>query len=130
MSRPFKCRCIGCEPGINYFKPRGISSAELKEVVLSLDELEAIRLADFEGLYQEEAAKRMGISRQTLGRIVESAHKKVCDAIINLKALDISGGNYVIGRSNQKRCCRCNNKFMLTENISNRICPKCKKLKI
>ena len=58
MSRPFKCRHIGCEPGTKYFKPRGIPLTELQEVVLTVDEFEAVRLADLEGLYQEAAAKR------------------------------------------------------------------------
>jgi Predicted DNA-binding proteins len=58
-------------------------------VSLSLDELEAIRLADYEGLYQEEAAARMKISRQTLGRILNLAHRKVAEALIQGKALKI-----------------------------------------
>ena len=61
-----------------YFKPRGIPSVDLQEVVLSLDEFEAIRLADHEQVYQEEAATRMNISRQTFGRIIGAAHKKDC----------------------------------------------------
>jgi predicted DNA-binding protein (UPF0251 family) len=54
-----------------------------------LDEVEAIRLADLEDLYQEQAAKKMNISRQTFGNIIHSAHKKIADAIINGKALQI-----------------------------------------
>ncbi|MEN6623799.1 MAG: DUF134 domain-containing protein [Smithella sp.] len=92
MSRP-KCNRVICGiPDKNYFKPRGIPSSELTEIVLTLDEYEAIRLADYEQLYQEEAAGRMNISRQTFGRIVESAHKKIADVLINGKALKIEGG--------------------------------------
>ena len=94
MSRPFKCRCISCEPGINCFKPRGISLVGLQEVILTVDEFEAIRLADLEGLYQEPAAKKMKISRQTFGNIISSAHEKIADAIINGKAIKIAGGVY------------------------------------
>jgi predicted DNA-binding protein (UPF0251 family) len=94
MSRPFKCRHIGCEPGTTYFKPRGIPLFELQEVVLTVDEFEALRLADLEGLYQEEAAKKMKISRQTFGNIISSAHGKIADAIINGKAIKIEGGVY------------------------------------
>ena len=54
--------------------------------------MEAIRLADLEGMYQEHAAENMGISRQTFGRIIESAHKKVAEALIKGKALRIEGG--------------------------------------
>jgi len=57
-----------------------------------VDELEAIRLADLHGLYQEDAAKQMNVSRQTLGRILESAHKKIADTLVNGKALLIEGG--------------------------------------
>ena len=75
MPRPKCCRHVCGVPNKNYFKPRGIPASDLKEVVLSLDEYEAIRLADYEQLYQEEAAARMNISRQTFGRIIEAAHK-------------------------------------------------------
>ena len=92
MPRP-KCNRQVCGvPDKNYFKPRGIPSVDLQEVVLSLDEFEAIRLADYEQLYQEEAAGRMNISRQTFGRIIEAAHKKIADVLINAKALKIEGG--------------------------------------
>ncbi len=89
MSRPKKCRCIGCTPNTSYFKPKGIPVFELEEVFLSLDELEAIRLADYEGLYQEDAAVRMKVSRATFGRILNDARKKVAEAIVNGKALRI-----------------------------------------
>jgi len=92
MSRPCRCRRIRCKPDTNYFKPRGIPLNSLVEVNLALDELEAIRLADLEELYQEDAAKKMNISRQTFGNIINSAHKKIADALLNAKALKIEGG--------------------------------------
>ena len=92
MSRPCRCRRIRCNPDTNYFKPRGIPLDALEEVNLALDELEAIRLADLTGLYQEDAAKKMNISRQTFGNIINSAHKKIADALLNAKALKIEGG--------------------------------------
>jgi len=64
----------------------------LEEVILALDELEAVRLADLEGLYQEDAARKMNVSRQTFGNIVNSAHKKIADVLLNAKALKIEGG--------------------------------------
>lgn len=90
MPRPFKCRRVSGTPGSQYFKPRGIPLLDLEEVDLTLDEFEAIRLADLEGFYQEKAAKKMAISRQTFGNIIASAHKKIADAIVNGKALKIS----------------------------------------
>ncbi|MBP7836132.1 MAG: DUF134 domain-containing protein [Candidatus Omnitrophica bacterium] len=92
MSRPCRCRRIRCNPGANYFKPRGIPLDSLEEVNLALDELEAVRLADLEGLYQENAAKKMNISRQTFGNIIERAHRKIADVLLNAKALKIEGG--------------------------------------
>lgn len=99
MPRPKCCRKIGCTPDKNYFKPRGIPSTQLEEVVLSLDEFEAIRLADFERLYQEDAAIKMNISRQTFGRIIESAHKKIADILISGKALKIEGGEVAVDKT-------------------------------
>ncbi len=92
MPRRCRCRRIRCQPDVNYFKPRGIPLDQLEEVTLKLDEWEALRLADWEGLYQKEAAARMGISRQTFGNIIESAHKKIADVLLHAKALKIEGG--------------------------------------
>lgn len=99
MPRPKCCRHVCGVPDKNYFKPRGIPSSELNEVVLHLDEYEAIRLADYEQLYQEEAAARMNISRQTFGRIIETAHKKIADVLINGKALKIEGGEVAFDKT-------------------------------
>jgi predicted DNA-binding protein (UPF0251 family) len=85
-------RRVGGDPLATSFKPRGIPSTELEEVTLSLDEFEAIRLADWEGLYQEDAAARMGVSRQTFGNIITAAHKKIADFLIHGKHLLIEGG--------------------------------------
>lgn len=93
MSRPKKCRCIGYSPNTTYFKPRGIPLVHLEEVSLSIDELEAIRLADLEGLYHEEAAERMKVSRQTFGRILGEARRKLAEAVVLGKALKIEAEN-------------------------------------
>ena len=92
MPRPKHCRRVGCLPQSNYYKPRGIPLSILKHVNLTVDELEAIRLADLQGLYQAQAAEKMNVSRQTFGRILKSAHKKIADALLNAKALSIEGG--------------------------------------
>ncbi len=89
MPRPKKYRCIKCQPDATYFKPRGIPLVELEEKSLTMDELEAIRLADYEELYHEDAATRMKISRQTFGRILHEAHKKVAECLLKGKALKI-----------------------------------------
>ena len=91
MPRPFKCRRVCGTPGTDYFKPRGIPLSDLQEIDLTIAEFEAIRLADLEELYQEDAAKKMNISRQTFGNIIAAARKKIADAIVNGKALKIEG---------------------------------------
>ncbi len=71
------------------FKPCGIRRRELESVNMQADEMEAIRLSDYEGLYQQECADKMGISRTTFSRILESAHKKIADALLNSKAIGL-----------------------------------------
>ncbi len=92
MPRPFSGRRVYLEPAATLYKPAGFPGRGLEEICLGLDELEALRLADKEGLYQEAAAMRMGVSRQTFGRIVEAARRKVATALVEGKALRIGGG--------------------------------------
>ncbi|MEI6633716.1 MAG: DUF134 domain-containing protein [Chlamydiota bacterium] len=92
MPRPRCLRRVCCIPGVTYFKPAGIPLRILEEVVVTLDEVEALRLADLDGLYQEDAAKRMQISRPTFSRLIESAHRKVAEALVKGKALRMEGG--------------------------------------
>jgi predicted DNA-binding protein (UPF0251 family) len=94
MPRPIKCRRVGFIPEITYFKPAGIPLYSLEEVNLTVEEVEAIRLKDIEGLEQEECAQKMNISRPTFHRVLESARKKVADALLNGKAIRIEGGNF------------------------------------
>jgi predicted DNA-binding protein (UPF0251 family) len=85
------------------FKPAGVPMRELEEVVMTLDEFEALRLADLDGLYQEQAAEQMNVSRPTFSRVIDSARRKLADALVHGKALRIEGGPVEIGR---RRCCR------------------------
>ncbi len=103
MPRPPCPRTVSGCPASPVFKPTGIPLAELDEVVMTLDEFEALRLADLDGEYQEEAARRMGVSRPTFSRIVEAAHRKVADALVHGKALRIEGGHVNV---TARRCCR------------------------
>jgi len=96
MPRPVNERRLGAPIPPRVMKPAGVPARELEEVRLGLDEAEALRLADLEGLYQEAAARSMGVSRQTFGRIVEAARRKVADAVLNGKALRIAGGEVSI----------------------------------
>jgi len=113
-------------PGNNYFKPRGVPMSTLDEVVLTVDEFEAIRLADHEGLYHEKGAEKMNISRPTFGRIVESAHKKVADAFINGKALRIEGGVITMADVRKFKCYDCGNRWELPYGTGRPSqCPSC-----
>ena len=105
----------------------GFLLSELQEVVLTVDEFEAVRLADLEGLYQEEAAKKMKISRQTFGNIISSAHGKIADAIINGKAIKIEGGVYTRTGMRMFICEDCTHEWELGYGTGRpQECPKCK----
>jgi len=94
VTRPPKCWRIGNVPGVTYFKPAGIPLRLLQEVRLSLEEAEAIRLKDLEGLEQEEGAEKMGVSRPTFQRVLSRARRKIADALLHGRAIRIEGGNY------------------------------------
>lgn len=94
MSRPPKCRRVNFVPDVTYFKPAGIPMRVLDEVRLTVEEAEAIRLKDMEDLDQEQSAVKMNISRPTFQRVLESARKKVADALLRGKAIRIEGGNF------------------------------------
>ena len=104
MPRPKKTRFVSGYPAIAAFVPRGM--AVTGEVLLTLEELEAIRLSDFEHLDQEQAADMMGVSRHTYGRILADARSVVADALITGKAMRIQGGTYEfrgMGRRRRRR---------------------------
>jgi predicted DNA-binding protein (UPF0251 family) len=94
MSRPPKCRRVAFLPGVTYFKPAGIPLRALEEVRLSVEEAEAIRLKDLEGLEQEQGAEKMNVSRPTFQRVLASARLKMADALLNGKAIRIEGGSF------------------------------------
>jgi uncharacterized protein len=94
MVRPSLCRRVSFNPNVTYFKPRGVPLSNLNEISLKIEEIEAIRLKDLEGISQEKCAKKMKISQPTFHRLVISARKKISEAIIKGKAIKIEGGNF------------------------------------
>jgi len=94
MPRPRIFRRVFFQPSINYFKPVGVPLASLKEVIIGVDEFEATRLKDLEGLGQKKCAKKMKISQPTFNRLLTSARKKITDALVNGKAIRVEGGNF------------------------------------
>jgi len=103
VPRPFCERQIHGKPPMTVFKPAGIPRCELEEVVMTLDEFEAVRLCDLDGSYQDQAAIQMQVSRPTFGRILETARRKMADVLVHGKALRIDGGPV---RQGGHSCCR------------------------
>jgi predicted DNA-binding protein (UPF0251 family) len=98
MARPVKWRHVAALPQATYFKPAGVPLRVLEDVALTVEEVEAIRLKDLEGLEQEQCAERMRVSRPTFHRVLQSARRKVADVLVNGKALRIRGGNFALAR--------------------------------
>ncbi len=96
MPRPRLRRRVKGNPKITYFKPAGVRMQELEETTLTVEEYEAVRLKDFEGLGQEESAAKMEVSQPTFHRLLLDARKKIADAIVNGKAIKIEGGSFKI----------------------------------
>lgn len=130
MPRPRRFRWVRAVPSVTYFKPRGIPLAQLAEVILTVEEHEAIRLKDSLGLEQEKAAERMKVSRQTFGRVLTSARKKIADAITNGKAIRIEGGDFVIALKRYV-CYDCGNSWELPYGTKRPpLCPFCQSANI
>ena len=102
MPRPRKRRTLTRAPKPAIYKPAGVGLQRLRLVALLLDELEALRLADLEGLTQAEAAGRMGISRSTFQRILDRAHRQVALALVEGQALQIQGGTFEVIPAGQR----------------------------
>ncbi len=94
------------QPACRTFKPAGIPGKALEEMGLTMEELEALRLADMEGLYHETAAQMMGVSRPTFGRILQEARRKVATALVAGMALNIEGGHYEMSETKHTCCGR------------------------
>ncbi len=127
MPRNKKHRTVRCNPSAYYYKPQSIPLSALEEVILEIDELESLRLADYLAHSHEQAAAKMKISRATFGRIVESARNKVVDAILNGKAIKI--GNEFPAELKEKRTIKCKNCGSSRKEISTNkteTCHKCK----
>jgi predicted DNA-binding protein (UPF0251 family) len=103
MPRPTKWRRVAAIPSATYFKPAGVPLRTLQDVSLTVEEAEAIRLKDLEGLHQEECAGKMRISRPTFHRVLGAARQKIADALTNGKAVRIEGGNFAMA-SQAFRC--------------------------
>jgi predicted DNA-binding protein (UPF0251 family) len=124
MPKPKKKRQVQHPPYVIFFKPQGIPMVHLDQMILTIDEYEAIRLADHEGMKHNEASEMMNISRPTFTRLLNDAHSKVADAIVNGKAVKIEGGNFTFLK-NKLLCNSCNNIWTVSSNSSPGTCPEC-----
>ncbi|RDV84000.1 DUF134 domain-containing protein [Ammonifex thiophilus] len=120
MPRPPKFRRVAFLPPFVVYKPQGIPLEETETVNLTVEELEALRLKDLEGLEQEECAERMGISRPTFQRLLVGARAKVAEALVKGKALRIEGGNFLL--VTHRQCARCHEEWEASEG---EVCPRC-----
>ncbi|MFX1576825.1 MAG: DUF134 domain-containing protein [Promethearchaeota archaeon] len=126
MPRPYKRRFVRAEPNVSYYKPRGIPIGTIDEVVLNVDEFEALRVKDYMGLTQNQAAQQLKVSQPTLHRILKSAHNKIADALVHGKALRIEGGPIELPELRWFRCFTCQHQW--TEPFGTgrpTSCPKC-----
>jgi predicted DNA-binding protein (UPF0251 family) len=125
VSRPPIERSVAGIPRITLFKPAGVPARELDRLKLAVDELEAIRLVDLEGLSHERAAEALGVSRQTVGRVLERGRAKVADALVGGKAIEISGGQYRV-EPQQLRCFACQEQWERGDSSPDAAsCPRC-----
>ncbi|MCZ7583810.1 MAG: DUF134 domain-containing protein [Deltaproteobacteria bacterium] len=126
MPRPCCSRRIQNTPESTYFKPQAIPAARLREIRLAVDELEAIRLADLEGLYHESAAAAMNVSRATFGRVLFSARRKVAEALVRGCALRIEGGKFHMAQRRSFLCDNCGHDWQAAFGTGRpTACPEC-----
>lgn len=109
MARPTKDRIIEKLPEIRFFKPAGVPGHQLETVEMTMEEVEALRLKDVEGLKQEEAAELMNVSRPTFQRVLTSARQKAAEALTCGKAIKFAGGDYRLVRPGH--CPKCGKKM-------------------
>jgi len=128
MGRRQLWRKVSSLPPVTYFKPAGMRMTELIEVQLLVEEAEAIRLKDLEGMEQEECARKMNISRTTFSRLLDSARQKIADALLNGKAIRIEGGNFEMA-TRRFRCLEGHEwdvPFETMVSVPPEFCPTCK----
>lgn len=129
MARPIKCRRVKFLPETTQFVAKGKNQGNTKEIVLKVEELEAMRLKDVEDLTQQECADIMGISRQTFQNIIYKARKKVVLALTKGYTINIRGGNYALS-SCRLKCKSCDKTYEIHFTKDKEICPECHSNKI
>jgi uncharacterized protein len=124
MPRPKKNKMVSSPPLYSGFKPVRVRRDMLQDISLEIDEYEAIRLSDYEGLGHAEAAEEMEISRSTFSRLIEKARRKVATFLIEGRMLHIEGGN-IHFRDNVLKCQSCGHIFNIDIGTRLSKCPEC-----
>jgi len=126
MPRPPKPRRVGFYPTITYFNPAGVPAAEAGEIIIGVDEWEAIRLKDYLGIDQQESAEYMNLAQSTFQRILASARTKLATAIVEGKAIRIEAGNYqIVGHWFCRKCGHQWETVLEAERRMHQLCPSC-----
>lgn len=128
IARPRKCRRVAFIPENKHFVPLEMEKGFTEEILLKIEEVEAIRLKDLENLSQEECAEKMEVSRQTFQNIIGSAREKVARALVEGRPITIQGGNYEL-KLNQHWCRKCHRKFNNSEEKEKFCLYKCDRKK-
>ncbi len=125
MPRQTKEGIVKEPPKIQGMKPIGVPGKLLEQIILSINEYEAIRLCDYENFDHQTSAEKMGVSRPTFTRLIDKAHKKIAESIVGVKDLIIEGGNYSFTK-HLIRCLECGivSTIKKTE-IEYNCCPEC-----
>ena len=124
MRSSYRKRRVDSPPRFYHFKPAGIPSRSLKSLILSVDEFEAIRLADYKNMEHQEASELMNISRPTFTRLIEKARQKIAKVLIEGSELLVEGGNIEF-INNIYRCHKCGSVDKKPIDERMRRCPKC-----
>ena len=124
MRGPYRKRRVHEPPIVKNFKPSGIPRKILQTVTVTVDEYEAIRLADYHGLEHLQAAEKMAISRPTFTRLIEKARHKIAEAIVDGKELVVEGGNIKFENA-RHRCRDCGDEQISPYSQDITDCPEC-----
>ncbi len=126
MPRPPKPRRVGFFPTVTYFSPGGVQVPEAGEIIINIDEWEALRLKDYLGLDQQESAEYMQLAQSTFQRILTSARTKLAAAIIEGKTIRIEFGNHkIVGRWFCHSCGYEWENLLDAKRGRNQLCPSC-----
>lgn len=130
MPRRKRRRTVTKEPPVSVYKPAGIPAKDLDEILITIDEFEAVKLADFEKLSQRDASIIMKVSQPTFNRILSSARSKIAEGLVQGSVLRIEGGRYILADgTGQLECMDCGSSVdMSSDNKS--VCKKCGSTKL